>query len=195
MGGITMNKNTKKGLFITVFTAISFATCGYLYADNTKMQNVELHAYRAYLTSDQVEDNADLIVIGVPTESFEDATSHVEYQDNGRIEKMYTSRKFEVTKVFKGDGDVSEKEIITIYEPAAIIDGKKVYTEDYEILHKGQKYLMFLQKVSEGNYRMVCDTQGTFNLNQEKTVRKHNLNIAEKHINELREIFLGKYQE
>ncbi|WP_139489478.1 hypothetical protein [Brevibacillus dissolubilis] len=150
-----------------------------------------------YSTVEELENRADLVVIGSPVKKFEEETAVVTYNQAGRFEDFYTPSEIKINEILKGTH--SEK-IIFVNQNAAIttnLDGKEkimLIDEGYSVMEKGKQYLLFLRKVNGEKFSVIAVNQGKYNIDGtddgEKEEAKHDESYAK-----LREKVKSKYKD
>lgn len=110
-----------------------------------------------------------------------DREHKVTFFEDGTIQDYYTLTEVQVDKVIKAPNNfhLSKNNTIKIIEPVGIVKrstGKrKLVTNDYEELKGKSSYIMFLQQNSMGQYAIINNNLGKFNLDN-----KDPLDIGEK---------------
>ncbi|RCX13859.1 hypothetical protein DFR58_11695 [Anaerobacterium chartisolvens] len=146
---------------------------------------------------EELNSKASLIIIGSPEEDFLSCKPIIEYNDSGRYGQFYTMRKLKVDRVLKGD---KKYESIEVVETAAAINNdplkyqKDIMTiEDYRVMEKGKKYILFLDKNEAGQNYIVGVYQGKFNLDGQDTVEKNAVE-ENRHYRNLKRQALEEYE-
>ncbi|NTU30503.1 hypothetical protein HPY27_10145 [Brevibacillus sp. HB1.1] len=185
------------GIMLTaiVFVCAAFSTFS---KKNEPMETISLEAlYMTYESAEEL-DEADLILIGTPTSDFSDREHKTSYYEDGSLQDFYTLTEIEIDKMIKSpnDFDLEESETLSIIEPVGMIelDGtKKITIDEYKEMEQGEKYIIFLNDNGHGQYSVINNDLGKFNLDSksaksEKSLSK-NSGIA------LKEDVLEKYSE
>jgi|GEM_PF-569573 len=119
-----------------------------------------------------LEEAADLVLIGSPTDAFEDRDHRVTYFEGGKaqtIQDYYTLTKFEVHRVIQSnDPDVQQDKSIEVIEPVGLVQeftGRvKLKFEDYSEMEKGKTYVIFLKKMDSGHYSIMSLAYGKYSV-------------------------------
>lgn len=152
-----------------------------------------------YANVDELDNDADLILIGTPTQDFIDRTSNNTYYSDGEIQDISTLTDFKIERVIKNKEDVDLGEEIQIIEPISIIEqeGKQVVltVEDYMELQKGKNYIIFLGKNTFGKYSIINMNNGRFAIEEGNNLERSMMedSTQERH-NEFQKEVLEKYQ-
>lgn len=192
MGKLTMN--TKKVAITTVVTglvlslgvwsanSLNVATSKSETSKSIPIQKVYGN-HMLFDSIEEVEQHADLIVVGKITKDLEENQPVVTRNSGGGIEDFYTVTDFEVKKVLKGS---TANNNIQVLQPAVIMNEVGTQTllirEDYSLLKKGSSYLLFLVQVEGGGYSIISINQGKFSLDKtdqkEQEIEKEDLQYA-----------------
>lgn len=108
---------------------------------------------------------AELIVIGYATDGFADREHVITAFDDGTMQSFHTNTNIKITKILKKPEDFpSDQNDLTIIEPVSL-DGDIKYTaNDYVELQQGETSVIFLLRNSYGDYGLINDNLGKFNL-------------------------------
>ncbi|MCU6793978.1 hypothetical protein OB236_17890 [Paenibacillus sp. WQ 127069] len=121
-----------------------------------------------YNKINDLEEAADLIIVGTPSQEFKDRDRQVKRFKDGLISDFYTNTNINVEKVIKKPSDLDINQTINIIEPVSTLISEnrqqKITTEHYQELKKDSKYIIFLKKNSFGNYSIINMESGKFNL-------------------------------
>lgn len=117
-------------------------------------------------TPEELDAAADLIIIASPSDEFMDREHKVSYFDDSTIQDYYTLTEVQIDKVIKAPSDfnLSNNNTISIIEPVGIVGKRKLVTNHYEELKEKSSYLLFLQQNSMGQYAIINNNLGKFNL-------------------------------
>lgn len=121
---------------------------------------------------DELAQNADLILIGSPTEEFQDREHFTEDFPDGTLKDFYTKTNFHIESIIKKPEDLSikEGEDFKVAEPIGYEDTVKKETKvtlsGYTELEKGKKYIVFFEKNKFGDYIVVNLNLGKFQLGE-----------------------------
>ncbi|QDS36350.1 hypothetical protein [Brevibacillus brevis] len=185
------------GIMLTaiVFVCAAFSTFS---QKNEPMETISLEAL--YITYESAEelDEADLILIGTPTSDFSDREHKTSYYADGSLQDFYTLTEIEVDKIIKSpnDFDLKESETLSIIEPVGMIelDGtKKITIDEYKEMEKGEKYIIFLNDNGYGQYSVINNDLGKFNLDSKSA--KSEKSLSKNSAITLKEDVLEKYSE
>ncbi|MGG4144138.1 hypothetical protein ABEW34_13515 [Paenibacillus algorifonticola] len=179
---------------------------------NTKVNDPEVEItkiavgeanHKIYNDLSEIEDRADLIVNVNYTG---DSKTHNYLGESGEIAYTNTLSTVEVKKTYKGD--VQEKSVIGVYQPAFIENSTLSTVEGYNLMNQKGNYILFLKKLdNETAYSIIGMYQGKFDLSiSEKVVENvTNLSSSERiqseymgsnvdHFNKLKEQVEKKYK-
>lgn len=135
-------------------------------------ETVEIHAlYKGFDNIGALEEDAQVIVVGRPKDSFEDSEHVVMHFPNGTLETFHTLRRIDVERVIKKPAslDLSAGQTFIISEPIGLVDmgggPVRMKYEDYGELKKGGKYIIFLKtNGTSEQYGVINMNLGKFNL-------------------------------
>ncbi|QJD84979.1 hypothetical protein [Cohnella herbarum] len=158
----------KKSMISLILALVIAASSYYYFAVYNSFRVVSMSAdYVGYSSADELYSGAELVVIGRPTEDFEDREMHIVQYSTGAIQDYYTLTDIDIERIVKGPTEIKDLQVI---EPLAIIQdiqGKtKLTTEDYTEMKKNKEYLIFLRKNTFGQYCVINMQSGKFNLDQ-----------------------------
>ena len=108
---------------------------------------------------------AELIVIGYATDGFADREHVITAFDDGTMQSFHTNTNIKIEQIVKKPEDFpSDQNELTIIEPVSL-DGDIKYTaNDYVELQQGETSVIFLLRNSYGDYGLINDNLGKFNL-------------------------------
>lgn len=141
----------------------------------------------SFETVNKLDQLADLIVIGTPTENFEARKHVITNYNDGAMQDFYTLTKIKIDKIIKKPDDFSKnQETMLIIEPVSLRDKTKLTSNGYVELQKGDQNIIFLMKNTFGDYSIINNNLGKFSLHyKENQVQR----ITEE--SERQSIFLG----
>lgn len=142
---------------------------------------------------EDLENYADLIVVGqVKTDLKEDKKVVTENQF-GRRDDFYTITPFHVNQYLKGETDTK---VIDVVQPLVLTSfDKLLLQEGYSQLKKNSKYILFLKETQqEGLYSIVAVNQGKFNLDGTDT-EEQKVHEAEGQVKVLKDKVLKTYKD
>lgn len=180
---------------IIVLCAVSLiVACGlyYVLAPSKVIKPQASHVL--YNDVDTLTNFADLIIVGQPEKDFSEYTPTIKYTDTGRFEDFHTTTDIKVLKVLKGDYTLKS---IPVDQHAALISypfklqKDLMISEDYSVMQKNNKYLLFLKKYESG-YCIISINQGKFNVDNLDSNEKLIANQY-KQYGELTQAVLSKY--
>lgn len=157
-------------------------------------------SYIVYPNVDELDREAQLILIGTPTQNFIDRTSNNVYYEDGNLQDNSTVTDFKIERVIKNQDNIELGEEIPIIEPISIIeeaDGQKVVAtiEDYVELQKGKKYVVFLHKNTYGQYSVINMNNGRFAIEEGSDLERSVMADSNKEEHsEFKEQVLQKYK-
>jgi len=146
-----------------------------MFGGNKNEQIQELIVYGdhlLYANANELEKNADLIIIGHTQKDFKEFPGTINYNENGRYSDYYTVTDLKITKVIKGQ---YPKDTIFVTQRAALDKDKNILiiNEDCSIMEKGKLYLLFLKKLDlKDTYGIMSINQGKFNIDNTDTKEK-----------------------
>jgi hypothetical protein len=149
-----------------------------------------------YYNAEDLIKYSDLVIIGTPTKDLEQESPYTKYYNDYVITDFYTLRNIKINKVLKGE--YSDKTINAL-ENAAIITNANhqqelLVQEDYSVMQKGKKYLLFLKINPKGDYSTVAINQGKFNIDNSDMEEKES-SEKNKQLNELKKLVLDRFKE
>ncbi|MGE8037320.1 hypothetical protein [Lysinibacillus sp. NPDC093692] len=165
-----LNTSSKRAIALTVVILVIFLSL--LLIMNIKpIPEVQVDANEiTFNTPEELDAAADLIMIASPSKEFMDREHKVTFFDDDTIQDYYTLTEVQVEKVIKAPNNfhLSKNNMIKIIEPVGIVGrgtGKrKLVTNQYEELKEKNSYIMFLQQNSKGQYGIINNNLGKFNL-------------------------------
>lgn len=138
--------------------------------------------YETYETVEELDNGADVILIGSPTKEFEEREHVIKFTEpnglitNKHISDYYTLSEIKVKKILKEDSRLQTKlngDLLKVIEPLAIVDyGEekvKLMREGYTEMKKNSRYIIFLKKNTNGDYSVINMSKGKFNLDDTDT--------------------------
>lgn len=137
---------------------------------NAKTINFDAN-YITFPDANALDVAADLILIGTPTQNFEEREHRTTYFDDGTVQDFYTLTDIQVEKVIKSNDsfELDSTGHLKVLEPIGYLKPEtketKVTRENYEELESGEKYIIFLKKNAEGTYAVINLNLGKFDLN------------------------------
>lgn len=166
--------------------------------------------YVQYEEESSLFEDAELVVIAKIDKDFNEREHIVTYfpssspQQQKEIEDYYTKTPITIKKVLKKpEGfNLDKNSTLTVIEPLSLIDDvngkRKITTEHYREMGKGQKYVIYLKKNTYGEYSVINMNNGRFNLDVEEELKGKEIDIdidkIEKHNNMKKEI-MQKYEK
>jgi len=156
--------------------------------ENSEVERVVTHGnFVEYETEAELFADAELVVIASTNEDFMDREHIVKYvpssdEEEGlpkAIEDFYTKTSITVEQVLKQPASekVADNKKISVIEPIALLeDGSKILSvENYQEISRGQQYIIYLKKNTNGEYGVINMTNGRFNLESTDQI----VNLAE----------------
>lgn len=176
-------------------SAVVLAVGYYTYQLFQPIQVIEIEANTyQFKNVEDLEEKADLIVLGEVNQDFEEYEPTIYKNDFGRLEQFYTIVDFTVKKVFKGE----TLDSVPVIENAAMVTDfgqKQLFVHDgYTTMEEGKKYLLFLKKndFDEG-YWVMSITQGKYNVDG-LDEKENAFSKTDDHYQKLKEEVLDKYK-
>lgn len=178
----------RKSFVLGFFALAAIVTGSFVFSESVRptasesLKKYEVHSnYVEFNDVNSLEEFADLIIIGSPAKPFEEDNPVVTYNKEGRYEDFYTISDVKVKKVLKGE---YSKDTVPVLQSAAIttsLSGKEkifMISDDFSVMEKNKKYLLFLKKTDNNNYSIISVNQGKFNIDDqdknEKELSSHN---------------------
>lgn len=193
-GGKHMKKLLQNKKLLITISMLLLLLFGGAYKYNT-ISTVEIDGnYPVYNSLEELEINADLIIVGHPIKEFSKREHITTYYDSGDIQDMYTLTEIKIKENIKKPSDsvLRNEDTITIIEPVGLIqefDGKKkIVMHGYSELKKDSDYIIFLTKNTHGNYAIIGNNLGKYNIDGTDLT-----DTLSEHDNE--DIKLGEHQE
>lgn len=186
-----------KKYILCLTTAFIIGAGVFSYNAITKVTEVRLHGeHKLFSDADELSSNADVILIGSPVKKFEEEEATVKLNEFDRIGNFYTLTEFKVKEVLKGE--IETEGTIEIAQPAAITtDLDKIgkvflHPEDYTVMKKGSKYLLFLRIKEDGRLEVISGNQGKHNIDKSDNDELEQLSHDSQY-NELKKKVYEKY--
>lgn len=136
---------------------------------NQNEVNIETQ-YESYPTLSELSNYSDLVVIASPTDDFENRKHIATFYDTGDLQDYYTLNNLSINKVLAGDSSNIGENLEVIESNAIVAFGGarkiKMINDGYRETQKGQEYILFLKKDSQGQYQIVNRNEGTFTLDE-----------------------------
>lgn len=166
-------------------------------AASEKAETINVDAnYITYNDVTNLEQAADLIIIGTPNEDFEEREHITTYFGDGAIQDFYTVTNIKVDKIIKGSEGITAGQTLNVLEPIGYAKPKekerKITREEYFELIKDEQYLIYLIKNDQGQYFMLNINNGKFNIKKEEKLFDNEI-VKEKHEKLKKEVF-SKYK-
>ncbi|WP_342438207.1 hypothetical protein NSS79_02845 [Paenibacillus sp. FSL L8-0436] len=138
-----------------------------------KAETINMDAnYILFNDVNQLDQAADLILVGSPTMDFPEREHITTYFGDGAIQDFYTLTDLKIDKILKGpqDFNLATSQSLKIIEPIGYAKPEKkenkITREEYSELEKGEKYIIFLMQNDQGQYVVINVNNGKFNLNE-----------------------------
>lgn len=157
------------GKIVMALTASLVA--GYVYLDNQVEVRNSHASVTVYESVKDLEEDADLIIIGEATNKTE---NYIRYHEDGEIDDYSTKRMVKVEKIFKNqlNEKIAVGDEVEVWEPSIIVKddviGKQQRTiEGYRLMQNKKKYVLFLKKNTYfNNLAPLGVIQGKFPLDE-----------------------------
>ncbi|NQX47116.1 hypothetical protein HQN87_17435 [Paenibacillus tritici] len=125
--------------------------------------------HASYATLSELSDYSDLVVIASPIDDFENRKHISTFYDTGDLQDYYTLNNLTIKKVLSGDkSNIGEN--LEVIESNSIVDFGaqkiKMINDGYKETQKGQDYILFLKKDSQGQYQIINRNEGTFTIDE-----------------------------
>lgn len=121
--------------------------------------------YITYEDLDDLHNDADLIIKGKANDNFENREFYTAFGEEDDLQDFHTKTEVDIDKVIKGSSEL-EGESITATEPIVYLEENDVTvtTEGYTELQEGSEYVIFLNENNEGDYSIIFNNRGKYNL-------------------------------
>lgn len=142
--------------------------------------------YKKYESIEELDKDAELILIGNTKTDFMQRQHHASFMPNGALADFYTLTDFNVKEVVKQPKDFSldTNKVIKIIEPASFIEEEKIQDkitkvntiikdETYEPLEKNIDYVVFLKRNDNGEYSIINMYRGKFEIKKDVNPNLH----------------------
>lgn len=166
-----LNTSSKRVITLTIVTIIIFLSLFLIMNMKKTIPEVHVDANEiTFETPEELDAAADLIIIASPSKEFMDREHKTTFFDDGTIQDYYTLTEVQVEKVIKAPNDFNlpKNNAISIIEPVGIVErsiGKrKLITNHYQELKEKSSYILFLKQNSAGQYALINNNLGKFNL-------------------------------
>ncbi|BCG57094.1 hypothetical protein [Paenibacillus sp. URB8-2] len=158
---------------VIIIASVSFFTLTYgSPKTSASIPKISINAsYVKFETVSELDSSAELIIVGTPTQDFDERKHVVTTFDDGTLQDFYTITDVKVDQVIKApkDSSLANGDSLSIIEPISYIeDGagkKKISFEDYTELKQSEKNIIFLKKNTQGQYSIINMDLGKFSLN------------------------------
>lgn len=121
-----------------------------------------------YETLDKLTDEADLIIFGTMEKDFSSFKPTITYNPEGRMDDFYTVTDVKINKVYKGIFNqkyVPVSQVAVLKDSLTKLNKDMIIDENYSIMEKNKKYILFLKKVENYNfYSIISVYQGKYNI-------------------------------
>jgi len=164
---ITLNRKKSAVVVIIVLAVALFYYLGVYTSTKTTVVHGK---YIAYNNLEELDQHADMILIGSPMKDFESRTHSSTFYQDGTLQDFFTLTDFKVKRIVKKPDSVNLKEsdVFQVIEPVGVfqhLNGKEKLTIDnYQELKKGYEYIIFLKDNTFGKYSVINMNAGKFNL-------------------------------
>lgn len=115
----------------------------------------------------ELEKDADLIVIGKPIHEFSDRNHFNIYGEENDLEDFYTETEVNIIQIIKGNEKIDLEETLKVIEPITYVSEDKltITTEGYTALEKNLDYIIFLKENDFGDYGVIFNNAGKYDIN------------------------------
>ncbi|OPY57826.1 MAG: hypothetical protein A4E55_01367 [Pelotomaculum sp. PtaU1.Bin035] len=164
-----------KKIIVPGFIVLLIITILFTFAGNKgdKIQELKVYGdHLLYANANELEEDADLIIVGHTQKDFKEFPATINYNNDGRYSDYYTVTDVRITKVIKGE---YSKDTIPVTQRAALDKNKNILiiNEDCTIMERGKPYLLFLKKIDlKDTYGIMSIDQGKFNIDNTDTKEK-----------------------
>ncbi|RJQ32755.1 MAG: hypothetical protein C4589_00370 [Peptococcaceae bacterium] len=181
------------GLALVMFLAFYIY---YIYMSNINKpitQVTILGDYMSYSNADDLEKNADLIIVGTPLKEFSECTPTITYNEFGRYDNFYTVSDIRISKILKGQ---YQSDTIPVLQNAAIDKKENIMLVDegYSVMKKGKKYLLFLKKSPLEGYYILGINEGKHSVDN-SDVKEKEVAENDSHYKDIKQEVLKKYSD
>ena len=167
-----MMRESKKVLMIlSAIVVLLIVTAFSLTKEDQSLKRISVHGDMVHYDDlMDLEDMADLVVIGEPTENFMNRDHIIKTGEDNSIEDFYSNTEIKIHKVLVNNdqSDVNEGEFLSIIEPSSVIDDQgetfEFVMDDYTSMSKKADYVFFLKKNTFGEYSVIGNQLGKYNI-------------------------------
>lgn len=167
---LALNKNK----LLSIFLILTIIFIAWMIKYNTISLITLDGNFVGYDSFGELDSSADLVIVGVPTQDFLERDHVTTYYPSGDIQDFFTRTEIKVMDVLKNAKkyQVETMPTLDIIEPIGLIqefDGKKkLVFEGYSELKKDSKYVLFLKENYLGEYSIINNDLGKFNLDDDE---------------------------
>lgn len=150
---------------------------------NNEIETIFIHGnYVVYESEIDLYEDADLVVLANPIDSFVDREHVARYTppQGGApktLEDFFTRTTIKIKKVLKSPKglDIQDNSELDIIEPVSIIENggvqKKFTVENYIEIEKDNHYIIYLKDNTYGEFGVINMNNGRFNLKSEEQLQ------------------------
>lgn len=162
-------KNITINTLIILLIACSLSIFYYLEVYSKEKVIITLANIHGYNSITELEESADLVIIGTPTTNFKNRKHVVKHYKSGHIEDFYTYTDIKIYDVLKQEGsNYNKDDILEVIEPISIqqtFHGKyKFQFESYNELEQGKQYVLYLKENDFSEYSIMSLGYGKYSL-------------------------------
>lgn len=168
--GAILIRNKLKTIVLGTMAILVALGSYYYFSIYNSTKVISVHGtYKALNSFEDLEKQADIILIGSPIAGSE-KTTEIKYP-SGALQDIFTTIDFQVQKVIKKPSDLEISKMFQFNQPGGVVQtvsGKrKLEIEGYEDLTSKNTYVVYLGKNYLGSYNIMYSSNGHFNLNSD----------------------------
>lgn len=162
-------KKTKLILSMVIILSI-VAAFSFTEEDQT-LKRISVHGDMiSYEEMKDLEDMADIVVIGEPTVDFINRDHIIKTGEDEFIEDFYTNTEIKIHEVLLNNdqSNYHSGDLLSIIEPSSVIEEQgesfEFVMDEYTSVNKEVGYIFFLKKNTFGEYSLIGNQLGKFNI-------------------------------
>lgn len=181
------------GIILCIMAAFSFIR------EEQNLKRISVHGDMVtYEGLTDLENMADLVVIAEPTANFTDRDHILKMGEDESLEDFYTHTEIKIYDVLLNNdqSNYGSGDLLSIIEPSSVLEENgeeyEFVMDHYTSVNKGSNYIFFLKKNTFGEYSLIGNQFGKFNIDgsdpKDMAIESKSLNNS-KNVNSFKKIF------